>query len=76
MVQNMYLYQLALLATDVQRFRGFVMPIQAFDSTRIYNAIIPAPMGSMSQDFRVLVLKVAVHLSAVTLNFRMAAHYS
>ena len=36
------LYQFALLATHVRRCRGFVTPIQALDSTRIYNAIIPA----------------------------------
>jgi hypothetical protein len=36
------LYQLALPATHVRRCPGFVAPIQAFDSTRIYDAIIPA----------------------------------
>jgi hypothetical protein len=36
------LYQFALLATHVRRCRGFVTPIQALDSTRIYKAIIPA----------------------------------
>jgi hypothetical protein len=36
------LYQFALLATHVRRCRGFVTPIQALDSIRIYNAIIPA----------------------------------
>jgi hypothetical protein len=39
---NAGLYQFALLATHVRRCRGFVTPIQALDSTRIYNAIIPA----------------------------------
>src|ERR1035441_2154831 len=36
------LYQFALLATHVRRCREFVTPIQALDSTRIYNAINPA----------------------------------
>ena len=51
------LYQLALLATHLRRCRGFVTPIQVFDSTRVYDVISPGTTsGKMSQDFRVLVL--------------------
>src|SRR5450759_5062173 len=46
------LYQFALLATHVRRCRGFVTPIQALDSTRIYNAINPHNVGHPESRFQ------------------------
>jgi branched-subunit amino acid ABC-type transport system permease component len=36
------LYQIALLATHLQRYSGFATVIQVFDWTHVYHAIIPA----------------------------------
>jgi hypothetical protein len=50
------LYQLALVTTYARGCRGFATPVQALDSTRIYDAITPHNIRDMSQDFRVWVL--------------------
>jgi hypothetical protein len=50
------LYQLAPVTTHARGCRGFATPVQALDSTRIYDAITPHNIRDISQDFRVWVL--------------------
>jgi hypothetical protein len=57
------LYQLALVTTYARGCRGFATPVQALDSTRIYDAITPHNIRDMSQDFRVWVLEAWEQIS-------------
>jgi hypothetical protein len=60
-VEESLLYQLALVTTYARGCRGFATPVQALDSTGIYDAITPHNIRDMSQDFRVWVLGAYSH---------------
>jgi hypothetical protein len=67
------LYQLALVTTYARGCRGFATPVQALDSTRIYDAITPHNIRDMSQDFRVWVLLIQINASVLLLRIVLSA---